>query len=415
MDQRPIGVFDSGLGGLTAVHSLWRILPEEDLIYFGDTARVPYGSRSREAILKYARQDVRFLRSFDLKAILIACGTVTTTSLAALQAENDLPMVGVVEPTCRRAVLMTQNKRVGLIATAASVRSGAYEAALRRLDPEVTVFSRACPLFVPLAEAGRIRRGDVVIETVAREYLTPLKNAGVDTLILGCTHYPLLTDVIGDVMGPGVELVSAGEESAFELKRMLKARELRADERRRGETEFYVVTGWGILSGRPRCFCRRTCAIQHGGLTLNDIETRWKKLPVLLFIRGEQYFDDVDPDATELTTEGTLELTEKDLLLTYQETALTGMEGTTTTFEVSGPQVILRRVGSVNSQMVFEEGRQHTSLYETPYGELSVDIQTSALRHNLSERGGLLEIKYSIAVEHTVTGRNSFKIRVKRK
>ena len=142
---------------------------------------------------------------------------------------------------------------------------------------------------------------------------------------------------------------------------------------------------------------------------MSDIETRQKKLPVLLFIRGEQYFDDVDPDATELTTEGTLELTEEGLLLTYQETALTGMEGTTTTFEVSGPQVILRRVGSVNSQMVFEEGRQQT------YGELSVDIQTSALRHNLSERGGLLEIKYSIAVEHTVTGRNSFKIRVKRK
>ena len=149
------------------------------------------------------------------------------------------------------------------------------------------------------------------------------------------------------------------------------------------------------------------------GSTLNSIEKN--EIPVMISVRGEQYFDDVDPDATELTTEGTLELTEKGLLLTYQETALTGMEGTTTTFEVSGPQVILRRVGSVNSQMVFEEGRQHTSLYETPYGELSVDIQTSALRHNLSERGGLLEIKYSIAVEHTVTGRNSFKIRVKRK
>ena len=146
---------------------------------------------------------------------------------------------------------------------------------------------------------------------------------------------------------------------------------------------------------------------------MNSIEQ--EKLPVMISVRGEQYFDDVDPDATELTTEGTLELTEEGLLLTYQETALTGMEGTTTTFEVSGPQVILRRVGSVNSQMVFEEGRQHTSLYETPYGELSVDIQTSALRHNLSERGGLLEIKYSIAVEHTVTGRNSFKIRVKAK
>ena len=148
---------------------------------------------------------------------------------------------------------------------------------------------------------------------------------------------------------------------------------------------------------------------------MNGIEMRSEKLPVTLFIRGEQYFDDVDPDATELVTEGTLELMEEGLRMTYQETSLTGMEGTTTTFEITGPQVTLRRVGTVNSQMVFEEGRQHTSLYETPYGELSVDIQTSALRHNLSDRGGLLEIRYSIAVEHTVTGRNSFKIRVKRK
>lgn len=138
-------------------------------------------------------------------------------------------------------------------------------------------------------------------------------------------------------------------------------------------------------------------------------------LPVLLSIRGEQYFDGVDPDATELMTEGTLHLTEEGLVLTYQETALTGMEGTTTTFEVRGGQVVLTRSGSVNSRMVFEEGRQHTSLYETPYGELSVDINTSRLRHNLTERGGVMEIQYSIAVEHAVTGRNSFKIRVKRK
>ena len=148
---------------------------------------------------------------------------------------------------------------------------------------------------------------------------------------------------------------------------------------------------------------------------MSDIETRQGPLPVTLVIRGEQYFDDLDPDATELVTEGLLELTEEGLRLTYQETALTGMEGTTTTFEVSGPQVILRRAGTVNSQMVFEEGRQHTSLYETPYGELSVDIQTSRLLHNLTERGGLMEIKYSIAVEHVVTGRNCFKIRVRRK
>lgn len=146
---------------------------------------------------------------------------------------------------------------------------------------------------------------------------------------------------------------------------------------------------------------------------MNDTER--KGLPVLLSIRGEQYFDDVDPDETELMTEGSMDVLPEGLLLTYEETALTGMEGTTTTFEVRGSRVILTRSGSVNSQMVFEEGRQHTSLYETPFGELRVDIQTSRLRHNLSERGGVLEIRYSIAVEHTVTGRNCFKIRVKRK
>ena len=139
------------------------------------------------------------------------------------------------------------------------------------------------------------------------------------------------------------------------------------------------------------------------------------KLPVMLSIRGEQYFDDVDPDATELMTEGTLTLREGHLYLAYQESELTGMEGTTTTFAVEGPRVTLMRTGSVNSQMVFEEGKQHTSLYETPFGELTVDIQTSKLIHNLSERGGLMEIKYSIAVEHTVTGRNCFKIRVRPK
>ena len=139
------------------------------------------------------------------------------------------------------------------------------------------------------------------------------------------------------------------------------------------------------------------------------------KLPVLLSIRGEQYFDGIDPDETELMTEGTMALTEDGMVLSYEESELTGMEGTTTTFEIKGPRVTLTRSGAVNSQMVFEEGRQHTSLYETPFGELSVDIQTSELKHNLSERGGLMEIKYSIAVEHTVTGRNCFKIRVRRK
>ena len=140
-----------------------------------------------------------------------------------------------------------------------------------------------------------------------------------------------------------------------------------------------------------------------------------EKLPVMLSIRCEQYFDGIDPDETELMTEGTMALTEDGMVLSYEESELTGMEGTTTTFEVKGPRVTLTRSGKVNSQMIFEEGRRHTSLYETPFGELTVDIQTSYLKHNLTERGGVMEIKYSIAVEHTVTGRNCFKIRVKRK
>ena len=240
MDSRPIGVFDSGLGGLTAVRALRRILPEEDLVYFGDTARVPYGGRARETILKYARQDVRFLRSFDLKAILIACGTVSTTSLETLRGENDLPVVGVVEPPCRRALAVSRTRKVGVIATLASIRSGVYEATLRRLDPVVEVVAKPCPLFVPLVENGRFRPGDVVIETVAREYLEPLRDTGLDTLILGCTHYPLLVEVIAAIMGPGVTLVDAGEESAFELKRALKAAGQRAPESHRGQAAFYV-------------------------------------------------------------------------------------------------------------------------------------------------------------------------------
>ena len=189
MDQRPIGVFDSGLGGLTAARQLRRILPSENIIYFGDTARVPYGNRGRETLLKYARQDMRFLRSFDLKAVVIACGTISTNCLEALQSENDIPIVGVVEPAVRRAAGISRRRRVGLVATRASVNSGAYERAFRRLDPELSVHSLACPLFVPLVEEGRCQPGDVVVETVAREYLAPLLADGIDTLVLGCTHY----------------------------------------------------------------------------------------------------------------------------------------------------------------------------------------------------------------------------------
>ena len=228
MDQRPIGVFDSGSGGLTAVREIRSILPSENIIYFGDTSRVPYGGRSPEILLHYARQDVHFLRSFDVKALLVACGTVSTNALPVLAAESDIPILGVVEPACAAAAAATRNKKVGLIATAASVRSGAYERTLAAMDSAITVYARACPLFVPLVENGRFRPGDTVIETVAREYLTPLRDTGIDTLILGCTHYPLLTEVIADVMGGGVTLIDSGASAARALRQTLSDKGLLA-------------------------------------------------------------------------------------------------------------------------------------------------------------------------------------------
>ena len=228
MDQRPIGVFDSGSGGLTAVREIRSILPSENIIYFGDTSRVPYGGRSPEILLHYARQDVHFLRSFDVKALLVACGTVSTNALPVLAAESDIPILGVVEPACAAAAAATRNKRVGLIATAASVRSGAYERTLAAMDSTITVYARACPLFVPLVENGRFRPGDTVIETVAREYLTPLRDTGIDTLILGCTHYPLLAEVIAGVMGSGVTLIDSGASAARALRQTLSDKGLLA-------------------------------------------------------------------------------------------------------------------------------------------------------------------------------------------
>ncbi|WP_409967269.1 glutamate racemase [Bengtsoniella intestinalis] len=240
MNTRPIGVFDSGLGGLTAMHTLGKRLPNETFIYFGDTARVPYGGRSEATLLKYARQDVAFLKSFKPKVLVIACGTVSTTCLEQLQQENSLPIIGVVEPTCLQALHATKNGRIGMIATQASVRSGAYERMLHRLDPDVDVFCHPCPLLVPMVENGRMHRGDIVIETLVKEYLAPLKAKGIDTLMLGCTHYPLLWDVIGKEMGPSVTLISAGAAVATAVETLLEDSHMEAPQTSDSHRSFYV-------------------------------------------------------------------------------------------------------------------------------------------------------------------------------
>lgn len=240
MNHRPIGVFDSGLGGLTAVKKLRQVLPQEDIIYLGDTGRVPYGNRSRETIIKYTREDIAFLRRHDIKAIVVACGTVSSTALDIVAPDYPLPIFGVVPPAAQKAAALTKNGKIGLIGTTASIRSGAYDRVIRRCLPEAQVFSAACPLFVPLVENGRTKPGDLVIETVVREYLGPLKAAGVDSLILGCTHYPLLSKVIGDFMGPEVALVDPGAATAEHVAARLGELDMLAQQAR-GISRYFVT------------------------------------------------------------------------------------------------------------------------------------------------------------------------------
>ena len=239
MDNRPIGVFDSGLGGLTAVKELVRVLPGERILYFGDTGRVPYGTRSRETLIRYTREDIAFLSSQGVKRILIACGTASTV-LDAIDPDPLIPVSGVLYAASRRAVAATKNGRIGLIATASSIRSGLYEKIISSLLPSAEVVSRATPLLVPLIEAGRIHPGDVVCETVVREYLAPIRDAGVDVLILGCTHYPIIRGIIAAEMGSGVTLIDAGAAAAEEVKTSLENADALSDGRDPG-VSFFVT------------------------------------------------------------------------------------------------------------------------------------------------------------------------------
>ena len=236
-------VFDSGLGGLTGVRELRKRLPHEDIIYFGDTGRVPYGSRSPETILQYARQDVAFLLSKNVKCIMAACGTVSSTYPAAEAAQLPVPYLGVVDAAAREAAFVTRNRRIGVIGTAATIRSRSYEKLLRQLVPGVEITARACPLFVPLVEAGYVDHSEAgkqqITKLVIAQYLTEVREAGVDTLILGCTHYPLLKSMIGEFMGPGVTLVDPAMTAAHHLERMLAERGLRASHES-GQAHFYV-------------------------------------------------------------------------------------------------------------------------------------------------------------------------------
>lgn len=252
MNNKPIGVFDSGLGGLTVVRELNKVLPKENIIYFGDTGRVPYGTRSTQTIQKYAQQDIHFLTNMDVKMVIAACGTVSSVAPGVVDA-LELPSTGVVLPAARAAAMQTKNGKIGVIGTSATIESHAFEKEIHRLNPAAKVYGQACPLFVQLVENGWIEPGDEVTTLVAQRYLAPLVKQGVDTLILGCTHFPILAPIIAKVMGEDVTLIDTGREAAhFALELLLREDLLNTDIGISGRTQFFVsdkVQGFSRLAG----------------------------------------------------------------------------------------------------------------------------------------------------------------------
>ncbi len=224
----PIGVFDSGVGGLTVAREIMRQIPNEKIVYFGDTARVPYGSKSKETVTRFSEQIVRFLHTFQVKTIVVACNTASAYALDQLEHDIDIPIIGVLKPGAKAAMEATENGRIGVIATEATIGSGMYNKYIKEWNRDVTIYGKACPLFVPLIEEGLWE--DPVTDEIARRYLTELIDIDIDTLILGCTHYPLIRSTLGRIAGDQVTLVNPAYETAIELREMLADMDLLNDE-----------------------------------------------------------------------------------------------------------------------------------------------------------------------------------------
>ncbi|MFZ1319946.1 MAG: glutamate racemase [Ignavibacteria bacterium] len=237
--RSPIGVFDSGIGGLTVARSLFDILPNENIIYLGDTARLPYGSKSKETVINYSVEITKFLLNKNVKMVVVACNTASSFALPSLKKLTDIPVLGVIKPGCKAALSKTKNFRVGVIGTLGTVMSNSYKTQIHRFESNTEVFSKACSLFVQLTEDGWT--DNRIAKLVAQEYLDDFKEMNIDTLILGCTHYPILKKVITEVLGKKIILIDSGEETAKEVKILLSQKHLLNDQKKKGVHKFYVT------------------------------------------------------------------------------------------------------------------------------------------------------------------------------
>lgn len=239
--EKAIGVFDSGLGGLTAVKELSALMPNENIIYLGDTARVPYGSRSPETLVRFAKEDLSFVLRQNVKAVLVACGTISSVALPILKETCPVFVEGVVGPAAKSAASKTKNGKVAVIATSATINSGAYRKELAFVDNKIEVIEKACPMFVPIVENGYFARDNAAAKIIVSDYLTEIKKSGADTLILGCTHYPILRPLIEDFLGPNVTLIDSGKEAAKVISKKISNENLSADKNKTGKHTYYVT------------------------------------------------------------------------------------------------------------------------------------------------------------------------------
>ena len=250
--DKPIGIFDSGIGGLTVVKEVIKLLPHENIVYFGDTARVPYGIKSKETIIKFSLENTLFLLQKDVKMIVVACNTSSSLALPTIRKHFKIPILGVIMPGAKEAVYATKNGKIGVIGTRATINSRAYEEEIKRLDCAIKVYSQSCPMFVPIVEEGWLNDG--ITNKVAEKYLSPLKAKGIDTLILGCTHYPLLKRKIQEIMGKGVKLIDSAQQVAVEVKHVLSQEGLLNNGRRAAAREYFVSDEVAIFKNVAKMF-----------------------------------------------------------------------------------------------------------------------------------------------------------------
>ena len=367
----PIGVFDSGVGGLTVAREISRQLPYENIVYFGDTARVPYGSKSQNTIIRFSEQIIRFLRTKQVKAIVIACNTASALALDAVKDEFDLPIIGVVIPGARAAVEATTNGKVGVVGTEATVQSGMYTKVIQGMNPKIEVIEKACPLFVPLVEEGF--KEHIVTREIIEYYLESMRNTDIDAMILGCTHYPLLRSKIREYMGDKIQIVNPAYETAMDLKRLLEEEEMANDETTEHHSEYSFMTKDVLVS----------ISGMHEEIVAVTPEV------------------EDENEAIEVVTPATYYLKNGKHYIVYEEV----VEGTSgvikNRIKINGDECVeIVKSGLSNSHMIFEKNKKNQTFYKTPYGQMLIGVNTRHLQVDFEEDKIAVQIDYELDVNH---------------